>query len=102
MADPFDEVVDAFADVGERLVEYADVWRDAMVRNAAGQYAADDFLVDLQSVWGMGVRDAARVGSAVVEAVAPLVSDASFGPRSTDGDGAHAEPDDGGDDAHDA
>jgi hypothetical protein len=80
MTDPFENVVGAVADVGERLVEYAEVWRKAIDRNAAGTYAADDFLVDLQSVWGMSVRDAARVGAAFVDGLAPLLADDAFGP----------------------
>ena len=63
--DPFEKVTAAFADAGERLVEYADVWRSAIVRNAAEDYAADDFLVDLQTIWGMSVRDVTRAGTAV-------------------------------------
>ena len=81
MDDPFEQVTAALADASERLVRYAEVWRDAVRRNAEGEYAADDFLVDLQTVWGMGVSDAARVGSAFVEVFAPLLSRDDFGSR---------------------
>ena len=57
--DPLERVTEVFADAGERLVEYADVWRSAIERNARDDYAAEDFLVDLQALWGMGVRDVA-------------------------------------------
>ncbi|CAN5612655.1 hypothetical protein BH18ACT1_BH18ACT1_12600 [soil metagenome] len=73
MEDPLDQVTAAVADVGERLGEYADVWRSAVDRNGRGAYAAEDYLVDLQALWGMSVRDAARIGSAFVEALAPLL-----------------------------
>lgn len=73
--DPYDKVTAAFADASERLVEYADVWRSAIARNASGSYAADDLLVDLQALWGMSIRDAARVGAAVVESMAAAVPD---------------------------
>ena len=71
--DAYDKVTDALADVAERAVDYADVVRSAVERNAAGTYAAKDYLVDLQTLWGMSIRDAARVGSAMVEVMAPLV-----------------------------
>lgn len=79
--DPFEQVTAAFADAGERLVEYADVWRQAIKRNAESEYAADDFLVDLQTVWGMGVRDVARAGSAFIEVLAPLLPRDDLGSR---------------------
>jgi hypothetical protein len=71
--DPFDRVTAAVADVGERMGEYAAVWRSAVDRNSRGDYKADDYLVDLQALWGMSVRDAARIGSALVEAIGPLL-----------------------------
>jgi hypothetical protein len=79
--DPFEKVTAAFADAGERLVEYADVWRSAIERNAAENYAADDLLVDLQTLWGMSVRDVTRVGTAFVETMAPLLGSDAFGSR---------------------
>ncbi|MDP1819046.1 MAG: hypothetical protein Q8K58_04030 [Acidimicrobiales bacterium] len=71
--DAYERVTEVFAGAAERAVEYADVWRSAMQRNAAGAYKAEDLLVDMQTVWGMSVRDAARTGAAVIEAMAPLV-----------------------------
>ena len=77
--DPLERVTEVFADAGERLVEYADVWRSAIERNARDDYAAEDFLVDLQALWGMGVRDLARVGAAYVETIAPFLGSDAYG-----------------------
>ena len=71
MTEPRDEVMAAFADVGERLVEYAAVWRKAIERNANSAYQADDFMVDLQTLWGMSVRDAAHITSVFLAALKP-------------------------------
>jgi hypothetical protein len=71
--DPFDRVAAAVADVGERVGEYTAIWREAVERNNAGNYKAEDYLVHLQALWGMSVRDAAKLGSAFVEAIAPLL-----------------------------
>ena len=57
MTDSYGQLTAAFADLTDRLSEYAGVWRDAIARNAAGTYRADDFLVDAQTLCGMGVRD---------------------------------------------
>jgi hypothetical protein len=72
--DRTDQVTRALADVSERLTDYADVWRRAIERNARSAYGADDFLVDLQTLWGMSIRDFARVGFALAEAFAPSPS----------------------------
>jgi hypothetical protein len=87
MAESNDGVMDAFADVSERLVEYAAVWRTAIERNAKSNYQADDFLVDLQTLWGMSVRDAARITSAVLAACTP--SDANKKDNETPPDDAN-------------
>jgi hypothetical protein len=71
--DPFDQVAAAVADVGERLGQYAEIWQSAVDRNNRGEYKADDYLVDLQALWGMSVRDVARIGSALIEVVGPLL-----------------------------
>jgi hypothetical protein len=71
MAENYGDVMGAIADVSERLVEYTSVWRKAIERNARSEYKADDFLVDLQSLWGMSVRDAARISSALLAACTP-------------------------------
>jgi hypothetical protein len=91
--DPLEKVIEVFADASERLVEYADVWRSAIERNARDDYAADDFLVDLQALWGMGVRDVARVGAVFVETIAPFLGSDAFGSRyeSTDEGGGGAD-----------
>lgn len=95
--DPLEQVTEkvtaVFADASERLAEYADVWRSAIERNAQDDYAADDFLVDVQALWGMGVRDLARVGAAFVETIAPLPRSDGLGSRndSTDEDRGGAE-----------
>jgi len=49
-----------------------------MERNAAGAYKSENLFVDLQALWGMSIRDAARVGTAVVDAAATLVPDEPF------------------------
>ena len=89
MNEPFDQVLEAWAEIGERLVEYADVWRAAIERNANENYAADDFLVDLQTLWGLGVRDVARFGGAAVDIVGPLFANAASR-DDDDGDGGSA------------
>ena len=89
--DPFDQVAAAVADVGDRIGEYAAVWRSAVDRNNRGEYKADDSLVDLQALWGMSVRDVARIGSAVVDVVGPLLPrDVSADPPGRGPDGAEA------------
>lgn len=93
--DPYEAVTAAWADLAERAVAYTDVWRSAIERNASGAYRAEDLLVDLQTVWGMGVRDVARVGATVVEAMAPLLGDsglAADGGSGGEGDGEPDEP----------
>jgi hypothetical protein len=75
MADPYGDMTNVLGDVGERLGEYASVWRSAIERNAKSEYRADDFLVDLQTLWGMSMRDAVRVTSRVLEAWAPRAPD---------------------------
>ena len=83
---PYDAVTAAFADVAERAVEYADIWRSAITRNARGAYQPEDALVDVQALWGLAVRDATRVGSAFVESLAPLI------PKDAFSGGGDAEP----------
>lgn len=73
MTDGIGALADAFAAIGDRWSEYAEVVRAAALRNADGDYAADDWLVDVERLFGMGLRDAARFGVAAVEAMAPFV-----------------------------
>lgn len=73
MTDGIGAFADAFAAIGDRWSEYAEVVRAAALRNADGDYAADDWLVDVERLFGMGLRDAARFGVAAVEAMAPFV-----------------------------
>lgn len=80
MTNSYEDITAAFADLTDRLSEYAGVWRDAIARNAAGTYRADDFLVDAQTLCGMGVRDMVRVASAVLAVSAPRESDKGPGP----------------------
>jgi hypothetical protein len=75
MSDPFDRVAATFADAGERLDAYADVWRSAIARNAADDYEAKDFLVDLQTLWGMGLRDVTLAAATAFELAANLLPD---------------------------
>jgi hypothetical protein len=88
--DAYEKVVGVWADLAERAVDYADVWRSAMERNAAGQYKSEDLLVDLQALWGMSIRDAARVGTAVIDAVATVVPEEPFASDDDPGPGSEA------------
>lgn len=81
---PYDAATAAFADVAERAVEYADIWRKAITRHAAGDYKPEDMLVDVQALWGLSARDAARMGSAMVEAVAPMLPKDGFASGAAD------------------
>jgi hypothetical protein len=73
---PYDAATSVFADLAER--EYADIWRKAISRNAAGDYKPEDALVDVQALWGLSVRDLARTSSAMLEALAPLLPTDAF------------------------
>jgi hypothetical protein len=81
---PYDAATAVLADLAERAVEYADIWRSAITRNAAGEYKPEDMLVDVQALWGLGVRDAARMGSAMVETLAPLLPKGGFAAGAAD------------------
>ncbi len=74
MSESFGPMAGAWAAVGERMADYAAVWRSAAERNADGTYAAEDLLVDVEQIWGMTLGDAARVGAAVVDAAGPLLA----------------------------
>jgi hypothetical protein len=74
MTDAVSDLAATWAVIGERLGDYVHVWREAVERNGNEDYAADDFLVDLQTLWGMSVRDVARFGVAVVDAAGPLLA----------------------------
>jgi hypothetical protein len=81
---PYDVATAALADLAERAVEYADIWRKAITANASGDYKPEDMLVDVQALWGLGVRDAARMGSAMVEALTPILPKDGFATGSAD------------------
>ena len=83
---PYDRATAALADLAERAVEYADIWRSAISRNAAGDYKPEDALVDVQALWGLGIRDLARMGSAMVEMLAPAVPKDAFASGSAEPD----------------
>ena len=74
MSESFGPLADAWAVMGERMVDYAAVWRSAVERNADGTYAAENFLIDVEQIWGMTLGDAARFGAAVVDAAGPLLA----------------------------
>jgi hypothetical protein len=78
-----DVVAAALADMTAALSEYASVWRTAVERNAGGRYEAEDVLVDMQTLWGMTMRDAVRVTSAIL-AVWSLPGDAQPSREETD------------------
>lgn len=75
---PYDAATSVFADLAERAGEYADIWREAISRNAAGDYKPEDALVDVQALWGLSIRDLARASSAMLEALAPHVPTDAF------------------------
>jgi hypothetical protein len=75
---PYDVATSAFADLAERAGEYAEIWRRAIARNAAGEYKPEDALVDVQALWGLSVRDLARTSSALLEVLAPHVPTDAF------------------------
>jgi hypothetical protein len=70
--DPFERFKASFDDVGERVDEYSTVWKSAIERNGRNEYRADDFMVDLQKLWGMSVRDVVSAGAAVVDLMAAV------------------------------
>jgi len=72
--DPYERARAAFDDIGERFDEYAAVWKGAVERNGRNEYAADDFMVDLQKLWGMSVRDAVTATAAVVDLMASVLA----------------------------
>ena len=74
MSESFGPLAGAWAVMGERMGDYAAVWRSAVERNAEGTYAAENFLVDVEQIWGMTLGDAARFGAAVVDAAGPLLA----------------------------
>jgi hypothetical protein len=67
--EPLARVADALAAASRGLAEHAEVWRSAVERNAAGEYAADDALADWQTLWGLALRDAATVWAALFDAL---------------------------------
>ena len=70
----FDRMTAAWTDLGGRVDEYLDVWRSAISRNAAEDYKAEHWLEDLQTLWGMSIRDSARVCAAFVDTFSPYLS----------------------------
>jgi hypothetical protein len=69
--DPVEQLTELAATAAERATAYADVWRSAIERNAAGAYAGADLLADAQALWGMAVADWLGAAAAVARAVAP-------------------------------
>jgi hypothetical protein len=65
-----------WGDVGDRVGDYVAVWRTAVQRNGDDDddYAAADLLADVETLWGMAIGDAARVGAALLDAAGPLLA----------------------------
>ena len=82
MTDPFRPLAESWAGIGKQLAAYSEVWRAAIVRNAEGTYVAHDYLVDLETLWGMSLRDAARVAATCVDLIAPIVANVTSEPGS--------------------
>jgi hypothetical protein len=96
--DPMAALASVWASIGERTEDYVSVWRNAIESNGKGEYAAEKLLVDLQSLWGMSIGDAARFGAAVVDALGPLVAGfepAKQGPEPEPAPSDPTVPDDG-------
>jgi hypothetical protein len=68
---------DPLARVSDRAQEYADIWRSAIERNAAGAYKPEDWFDDVNRTWTMAAEDAARAFAVVVDAVAARSTEAS-------------------------
>jgi hypothetical protein len=75
---PYDAATSALADMAERAVEYSNIWRKAIERNAAGEYQAEHALVDGQALWGLAARDTARLSAVMLQAFAPMVPKDAF------------------------
>ncbi len=78
--DPIDDLAAFWAQIGERTQQYLEVWMTAAARNAKGDYVASDLMVDLETVWGMGVADAALLATKAIENAASFAP----GPPPTD------------------
>lgn len=62
-------VGEAMAAANQGLAEHAEIWRSAISRNAAGEYRAEDALADWQALWGLALRDASAVWTAMFDVV---------------------------------
>ena len=65
-----DREPDPMARLADRAQDYANLWRSAIERNAAGDYKPEDWFDDVNRAWVMAAEDAARTFAAVVDAVA--------------------------------
>ena len=86
MSEAFGPLAGAWAVMGERMGDYVAVWRSAVDRNADEDYAAKNFLVDLERIWGMTLGDAARFAAAVIDASGPLLAGFQDDPKPPDPD----------------
>lgn len=86
MSEAFGPLAGAWAVMGERMGDYVALWRSAVESNAAGDYAAENFLGDLEQIWGMTIGDAARIGAAVIDAAGPLLAGFQDDPKPPDPD----------------
>lgn len=93
--DPVDAVAAFWAKAGKRTQQYLDVWSRAAAKNAAGDYSADDLMVDLEKVWGMSIADATAYGAGMLAQLSSLVPEMPD-PQPTDGPDDGASPTGGG------
>jgi hypothetical protein len=70
--DPFERFKESFGNLDERLDEYTAVWKSAIERNGRNEYTADTFMEDLQTLWGMSLRDVVSASAAWVDLVATV------------------------------
>ena len=78
---------DPLARVSDRAQEYADIWRSAIERNAAGGYKPEDWFDDFNRAWVMAAEDAARAFAAVVDVVAARGANATAPEEDPSADG---------------
>lgn len=93
--DPVDAVAAFWAKAGNRTQQYLDVWSAAAAKNAAGEYSADDLMVDLEKVWGMSIADATAYSAGMLAQLSSLIPEPPEPADPQPADGPADEPDDG-------
>ena len=78
---------DPLSRVTDRAQEYADIWRSAIERNAAGAYKPEDWFDDFNRTWVMAAEDAARAFAAMVDMAAARGANATAPDEDSSADG---------------